>query len=203
MPRINDKQLAIATVYAQAMIELAESQGATDALMAELDELGLAIERDPELADFLASPLIDSDERRDSLEKIFRGRASDLFVDSLQVVNRKGRLALIEAITVAFAQARRELRNEVDVDVTSAVPLSAALRARLQQAVDHFTGKKSRLLESVEPKLLGGMVLRVGDQKIDSSVARELEMMKEALAARTSREILAARHTRAESQATA
>ena len=198
MSKIDDKQLAIARVYARSILELAESRGVTDSLLGELEDLIKLVDRDPQLAGFLANPLIDSAERKASLEKIFRGRASDLMVDSLQVINRKGRLAMLPTIVAALRQERQELRGEIEVEVATAVPLSDALRQRLQTAVDRFSGKKSRLIEAVEPGLLGGMVLRLGDQKIDSSVSRELEKMNEALAARTSREILQARRNESE-----
>ncbi len=201
MPNIDDKQLAIASVYARSILELAERQGVTNSLLAEFEELATALSGNAELADFFSSPLVDAEERAASLEKIFRGKASDLAVDSLQVINRKGRLEMLAAIVTALHQERQTLRGEIDVEVATAVPLSDALRARLQAAVDRFTGKKSCLVEVVDEQLLGGMVLRLGDQKIDSSVVRELEKMNETLAARTSREILRARRTRVDSQA--
>ncbi len=201
MPNIDDKQLAIASVYARSILELAQDQGVTDSLLAEFEEVAGALATNPELADFFSSPLVDSTERGASLEKIFRGKASDLLVDSLQVINRKGRLEMLATIVIALRQERQALRGEIEVEVATAVPLSDALRARLQTAVDQFSGKKSQLVEVVDPELLGGMVLRLGDQKIDSSVARELEKMNEILAARTSREILRARRTRVDSRA--
>ena len=201
MPNIDDKQLAIASVYARSILELAERQGVTDSLIAEFEELSSSLAGNEELTDFFSSPLIDGKQRGASLEKMFRGKASDLLVDSLQVINRKGRLEMLTTIVTALHQERQALRGEMDVEVATAVPLTEALRARLQQAVDRFTGKKSCLIEVVDPQLLGGMMLRLRDQKIDSSVARELEKMNETLATRTSREILRARRTSVDSRA--
>ncbi len=201
MPNIDDKQLAIATVYARSILELAENQGVTDSLIAEFEQLVSALASNEELAGFFSSPLIDSDKRAASLEKMFRGKASDLLVDSLQVINRKDRLEMLPTIVTALHQERQALRGVVDVEVATAVPLTAALRDRLRRAVDRFTGQKSRLVEVVDPQLVGGMMLRLGDQKIDSSVARELEKMHETLAHRTSHEILRARRTSVDSRA--
>lgn len=190
MPRIDEKQMALARVYARAVVELAEEREETDRVLAELAELASYLDAHPELADFLASPLVRTTERRELLEKLFRGRAGDLLVDALQVMNRKGRLALLPAVAEAFRQEVRDLQGLTDVHVASAVALPAGLKERLLEAISRLTGKKPQLVEVVDPRLLGGLVLLMGDEKIDGSVARELEKVGERLRRRASEEIL-------------
>jgi F-type H+-transporting ATPase subunit delta len=194
-------QLAIARVYARSMVRLAEERGETDSLLAELAAMTSLVDERPELGEFLASPLVSTEDRRGVLESLLRGRASDLLVDSLQVMNRKGRLELLAAVAEGFRQEVRELRGETDVYVTTAVPLSAALRDRLSQAAGRFTGRRPRLVERVDPALLGGLVLQVGDDKIDTSVARELERLASLLSQRASAEILSGKSYTVESDA--
>jgi len=190
MASIDDKQLAVARIYARALLDLAEEAGTVGEVLAELQAVLAQAETDAEFGDFLANPLIEPGLRRQSLEKILRGQISDLTVDALQVINRKGRLALLPAVVEAFRAEHREREGLVEVRVTSAVPLGQALRERLSKAIDRHTGQRGELVESVDPDILGGLVVRVGDEKIDTSVARELDKLSRVLAERASQEIL-------------
>jgi F-type H+-transporting ATPase subunit delta len=190
MAGLNDKHLAVARVYSQAILDLAEEQGIADQVGDDLSELSRYVSENEEFASFLASPLIDAGERQVAIEKILRGRVSDLLVNALQVVNRKERMLLVPAIAETYRQELRDLRGRVDVQVKTPVALPAALREKLKTAVTHFTGRQPDLIEKVDPTLLGGMVVQIGDDKIDASVASQLKAMSEALQKRASQEIV-------------
>ena len=190
MASLDDKHLAVARVYSQAILDLAEEQGLSDQVGEELAELGRFVGENREFADFLGSPLVDAGERQVALEKILRGRVSDLLVDALQVVNRKERMLLVPAIAETYRQELRDLRGRVDVFVKTPVALPGALREKLRAAVTHFTGSQPDLIERVDPGLLGGMVVQIGDDKIDASVASQLKALSEALLERASQEIV-------------
>lgn len=183
-------QLGIARLYARSMLEVARQSGAEESLHDELRDLVSLVEADSELASFFASPLIDMAARRDSLEATLRGRASDLLVDSLQVINRKGRLGLLADIAEAYRQELRELRGEVEVDVMTAIELDEPMRERVRSLVDEITGRTGILREQIDAELLGGLVLRVGGEKIDMSLKQQLETFGRNLAARVSRELI-------------
>jgi F-type H+-transporting ATPase subunit delta len=185
----DDKAMGVARVYADAMLELARDAGVADDLREELDGLAKLVARDPGFRDFLSNPAIDADERSASLERMFRGRTSDLLTDSLQVLNRKGRSALLPAVVAQYRDAHDHWSKHVVVQVTSAQPVSDAQRADLAAAVRRRTGFEPSFEERVDPSLIGGLVVRIGDQKIDGSVATKLAKMGEALLARASREI--------------
>nr|MDP9122938.1 F0F1 ATP synthase subunit delta [Acidobacteriota bacterium] len=108
--QVDERELGVGRVYARAILDLAESQGAAESLLGELTDLAAYAAGNPEFESFLTSPLIEDGARVDVLEKIFRGRASDLLVDALQVVNRKGRIGLLRAIAQAYRQEYRALR---------------------------------------------------------------------------------------------
>jgi len=184
----NDETLAIARVYSDALLELAEEQGVAEALEEELQQLVAQIESTPAFRAFLESPLVDTDKRRDALEKMFRGRLSDLLVDGLQVMNRKERIGLLPAVAHVYHQTLNERRGRVEVRVITAVPLDEAQRRHIEEAVAASLGKKPVLQESVDPSLIGGIVFQIGDRKIDGSVASHLNTLSEALLTRASRE---------------
>ena len=135
MAKADDKEMAVAQVYSRAMHDLATSRGEADELADELDELAAFVEGNEALATFFSTPLLDSGDRGESLERMFRGKASDLLVDSLQVINRKERLDLLGAIAEAYHLRHQQHLGQVDVHVATAVPLSPALRRRLESVL--------------------------------------------------------------------
>lgn len=186
----DDRQLAVARVYARSLLDLAEKAGATESVQAELAGVAELASSNADLRSFFGSPVIGTEERRSAIEKVFRGRASDLVVDALQVINRKGRLGLLGAIAESYRQEDKARRGIVDVHVTTAVPISDALRTRLQKALNERSGRQANLVESVNPAIIGGLVLQVEDDKIDASVTKELSKLAGLLVERASQEIL-------------
>ena len=193
MANVSDRELSLARVYSRSILELAEEQGQAEAVLDELQELVKYLDRSPEFEQFLGSPLVEAEDRGRTVEKALRGRASDLLVDSLQVVNRKGRLGLLRAIAEGYRIEFRDLRGIADAHVRTAVPLSEAMRTRVRESVARFTGKQPFLIEKVDPSLIGGIVIEVGGQKIDGSVSSRLRELGQSLERRASQEIVRSR----------
>lgn len=189
MASVGERNQALGRLYGKALLDLAEEQGQGEALLAELGELAAFLDATAELRDFLGSPLVDEEVRERTIEKLFRGRMSDLLVDFLQVVNRKGRLSALRDIAEAYRSEYRELRGLIDARVRTAVPLGEAQRIRLIEAIARFSGRRPDLIEKVDPSLIGGMVVAVGGKKIDTSVETHLREMGAALERRSSQEI--------------
>lgn len=193
MTRVNDKHVGVARLYGNAALNLAEHEGQADSLIAELGELGQLLETHPDMEAFLTSPLVDLEDREKSLEKIFRGKASDLLVDTLQILNRNGRLEVLPTFIHVVREEHRELRGMIDVEVESAVALNDRLREKLKNAIKARTGKEAILQETVDAGLLGGIVVRVADQKFDASVRREIDEMQHVFHARALAQIYQSR----------
>jgi F-type H+-transporting ATPase subunit delta len=192
--RYDDKTAAVARVYAAALLALAEEDGRADEVRDELTALEELVERSPAFHDFLVSPAIGADERSASLEKALRGRASDLVADAVLVMNRKGRALLLPALIATYAEAHDRLRRKVEVRVTSALPLSDDQRRRLAAAVEAATGLEPILVERVDPGIVGGLVVQVGDRKADASVVTRVKNLSAALLARASRQLRSGSH---------
>ncbi len=190
MAGATDKEIALAKVYSKSMLDLAESQGQADELLDELHELAELLDKNAQLDAFLSSPTVDVTARAKTLEKAFRGKASDLLVDSLQVLNRKERLGILRTVCETYRLAHEELRNIVDVHITTAVPLSDTLRAKIREVASKFAGKAALLVERVDESVLGGLTMRIGDEKFDTTVAMRLRQIGEAMQERASQEIV-------------
>jgi len=188
-PKVDDRDLAVGRLYAEAMLKLAEERGQSEALLDELRELVEFLDRSPKVEHFLSSLMVDEEGRARVLDDLLKSQASELLLDSLQVINRKGRLGQLRAIVESYRAALRDLRGWVDIKVRSAVPLDDAQRGRLQETLAASTGRKPALIERVDPSLIGGLVVEVEGKKFDASVASRLQDLSEALLARASREI--------------
>ena len=102
MSKVNDKHIAIARVYSRSLLDLAVAQGQAEELRDELLWLAGYMSENADFSHFITSPQIDADDRVASLEKMFRGKLSDLLVDGLQVIHRKGRLDLLPTIAETY-----------------------------------------------------------------------------------------------------
>jgi F-type H+-transporting ATPase subunit delta len=186
---LSDTDIAVGRVYSDAILALAEERGAADELFEELTAVAALLDENAALRSYLSSPLVDAEERRELLEKAFRGRASDLLADTLQVLNRKGRLGFLPAVVETYEKLLDERRGRIEVHVTTAVALDEAQRAKIRTALRNRLGLTPMLRESVQPALIGGIVFRIGDRKIDDSIATRLRTLSKALAARTALEV--------------
>ncbi|HSM15010.1 MAG TPA: ATP synthase F1 subunit delta [Thermoanaerobaculia bacterium] len=190
MAGATDKQRPIARVYAEAIGALAAEQDLEDRVLEELEGLVAAVDASPELEAFLASPLVEDEAQRSALDQALRGRLSDLVVDALQVMRRKGRLVLVRAVARAYRELWMKRRHRVEVRVVSAVPLGEELRAALVETVGSRIGRQPVLVESVDAGVLGGLVVSVDDYRFDASVAARLARLQGALLERTAHELI-------------
>jgi F-type H+-transporting ATPase subunit delta len=189
LPGVDEQELAVAGVYARALLGLAVDHEEAETIETELADLVRVLAAEPEIESYLTSPLVDEEARAAALESAFRTRLSELVVNTLQVMNSKGRLGLLRALAESYRLENEERRGEVDVEVTTAIELSDDLRRRIAVAASRFAGRRARLVERVEPDLLGGLVLRIGDRKIDSSLARQIHGAREGFLERASQEL--------------
>lgn len=183
-----EKGIDVADVYAAALFALAHEQNVLDAVRDELAELVRLVERDRSFTAFIASAAVDDDEREQSLERMFRGRLRDVVLDTLQVMNRHGRLELIPALWRAYVLRLEDARGQIEVQATSAVELDAAQRAEIERLAEQLSGRKPLVQYIVDPDVIGGLVLRIGDHRYDHSLRRHLNVARRRLLERTNRE---------------
>jgi F-type H+-transporting ATPase subunit delta len=185
MPLIDAAPDALARTYAQSLFELAKERGgaaATEQTLGELEDILELARAEPKFGEFLASLILPAKSRSTSIQKILRGRASDLTVNFLLVLNEKDRLSHLPSIVAAFEQLVQESFGRVEVDVYTATPIDQGqlndIRSRLQSVL-----KREPVMHAyVDESLLGGLRLQIGDQLIDASVATRLRKMRERLA---------------------
>ena len=180
----NTQTDAISQVYARSLFELADAKGGQpeiESVAGQLEDILEITRQNPRFAEFLASQILSTGKRRDSLRAIFEGRCSDLVLRFLLVCNDKGRLNKLAGIASAYDSLLQDRYGRVEVDVFTATGLDArqlgALKDRLQSAI----GKEPVLHAYTDASLIGGMKLLIGDQLIDASVANRLRRMSDRL----------------------
>ncbi len=175
---------ALAQVYARSLYELAEQAGGREKILEVAEELEQTCElvrSDKAFGEFLGSPIIDRARRGGALGKIFHGRVTDLVLRFLLVLTRKGRLGHLESIADAFDQLVHESFGRVEVDVYTPGDLDAEQLDSLKKRIGTALEKEPILHHYADPSLLGGLMLRIGDQLIDGSVAGRLRRMRQGL----------------------
>jgi F-type H+-transporting ATPase subunit delta len=180
----------VARVYAEALLNAAGKRGEADQALEELDSVIRDLyPADPHLEAFFSSGAIGRDRKAQTIRKLFEGRASQTFTNFLLVLNAHERLNLLRTIVVEAREIHEERTGRMRVLVQSAVPLPEDQQERLRQEL-RGTFKKEPLLDTrVDPELLGGLVVRVGDWLYDGSVRTQLDTIRNQLIARSSYEI--------------
>jgi F-type H+-transporting ATPase subunit delta len=191
---MDDEARQVARVYAEALYRAAERLGQAEQVLHELDELVSGVFRaDPGLELFFTSASIGRDRKAEVLRKAFTGRASDVLEHFLEVLNHHERLGSIRAIADAYRTLHNRRTRRVVVDVRSAVPLTDEERNRVREDVRAVGHIEPILQESVEPELLGGLVIRIGDWVYDASVRTRLDTIRTDLIERSSHAIASQR----------
>lgn len=169
--------------YAQALFLLASEQGKLDAVQADLQALGALLEGSPELRAFVGDLLLPPSRRAQVLGELFerQGHADPLLVRFLFLLSEKKRLPLLGEIVTAFGESYDQARGILRVQVTSARPLDAAQVDRIVARLRTQHGKDIRPVLAVDPALLGGFVIQVGDQVRDLSVETQLQRLQRQL----------------------
>src|SRR5437868_5141564 len=119
MTSFTDEIMAVADVYAEALLRAAEAKGQQEEVASQVAELREYMQSHQDFAEFLNSASLDDDARRESLERVFRGKMNDLVLDTLQVLNRRNRLHLAAAVARAVELRMKRQRNQQEVMVES------------------------------------------------------------------------------------
>ncbi|MEL7501972.1 MAG: ATP synthase F1 subunit delta [Cyanobacteria bacterium J06554_6] len=161
--------------YARALLSVAQSNNTMDEINSLAgDLLGVMSESD-ELSTFLASPVAEDEAKKNVLKRVVGDDANPAFRNFLLLLVDRGRVSLIEPILKQFQGMVREVKRTVLAEVTSAVELTDSQKETIRQKVLGMTGAQSADLETtIDPDLLGGVIIRVGSQVVDASLRGQL-----------------------------
>jgi ATP synthase F1 delta subunit len=167
----------IATVYARSLFEAAQEQDKLDAVRDQLGEIADAISEDHDLQVFFFSPSLTSADKKEGLEKAITG-ADDLVANFLELLIENQRMPVIFKIRREYDALWDEENQLLPVRITSAVELDNKTVKQIGDQIAEQTGRKVELSADVDPDVLGGLVVRVGNTVLDASVKRRLENLR-------------------------
>jgi F-type H+-transporting ATPase subunit delta len=172
--------VSVATTYADALYEAAEDQGAVDRVAGDVEAFAEAVDGSADLRMALENPEIDSRAKGTAFGALAAG-AHPLFSNFLQVLVERGRIAEYREIAAAFRERVARAQDRLDVEAVTAVPLPPDLRERIVASIQEKTNATVELTESVDPEILGGLVLHVGEVVVDGSVRHRIEELRREL----------------------
>jgi len=182
---VADKSQTISGVaerYASSLYELANDAGSVDATAQDLDRFQALIDGSDDLKRLVRSPVFSAEDQLKAIDAlVVKTRIGGLVGNFLRVVAQNRRLFAVSAIVSSFHQIVARERGEVTADVRSAHVLSVAQEKELTAALSSVTGKTVLVRLTVDPSLLGGLVVKMGSRQIDTSLRTKLSTLKHTL----------------------
>lgn len=171
------KNLKAARRYAKSLLDFAESEKILAEVAADMQVVQAACKENADLVKFLKSPLIKADKKTAVLDKIFSGKIGKVTEKFVKIIVRKRREIILPEIAAAFEALYREQQGIVLAEVTTAIALDEALRAKINALVKN-THDKVELKEHVNPDIIGGIVIKIGDAQYDDSILSRIAEIK-------------------------
>lgn len=170
--------------YGQALFDLGMEDGKIDEYAQQIETIRSLFNENPNLLKLLVHPKITKEEKVDVIEKCFKDKVDDAVTGFMVIVVRAGRQADFESIFEYFLDAVKAYKHIGTAYVTSAVPLTDAQKAAVESRLLELTDNVSyEIFYNVDSSLIGGMVIRIGDKVVDSSIKTQLETISKRLMA--------------------
>ena len=184
----SDRQ-QLGDVYARALLAAATSSDSVEEVMAQTESLCQdLLASKPQIRQLLESPRISHADKERMLDKAFAGRMETTLLNFLKVLSRHGGMDCLSAIERALKDQYNTMQGRIEVQVTSATPLDEETRAAITSQLVSSLNSQVELVVEVNPELIGGTIIRIGDTVYDGSVANRLARIKQEVLAHTTME---------------
>lgn len=167
--------------YARALFEMAQAEAIVARVEEELFRLRDLLKMNPALLEFLKDPNVHRESKRQALIELFQGRVHPLALNALFIISDQDRAGRLQHIIGEFTALADAARNTITGEVITAHGLDDAMLDRLSVALSRRIGKNVLLLRKVDPAILGGAIVKIGDRVVDGSLRGKLNRIKEQL----------------------
>jgi F-type H+-transporting ATPase subunit delta len=171
----------IAEVYARALFEVARDNGELERVHDELGQFAEALDSDRNLQVFLFSPYFSSEEKKDGVRRIVSD-ADERFLNFLELLAERHRMPVLFRVRRIFESLWAEENKLLPVTVTSATELDEGLVQEIGARIEEQTGRRVELSSNVDPDVLGGLMVRVGNMVLDATIRNRLEQLRKQVA---------------------
>ena len=178
------REESVSRRYAAALFNQAKAKGTLKETSSDLALIAETLVAAPGLAALVGHPLVTQKRKKEALETAFGSKTSATTMAFLNLLADKRRTGLLADVKVEFDRLLREFSNIVAATATSAVPLTKSQLTALEKALEKRTGKDIELTTEVDPTLMGGILVRIGDTVLDGTVRGKLDRLREQLLTR-------------------
>ena len=179
MSKASSEAVVVSQSYAQALFNTAKSQGVVQGIIDEAYQLGEIAEKNAHFLVFLEGPHIPTENKRDLLDKVFKGKLNPLLENLLYMLIDRERAELLEDILTRFRDTAEREQGIYPATVYSAREIGVEDKLSLKTALEQYTGCQLRLQYQIRPHLLGGVVFHFKDTLVDGSVRHGLDEIRE------------------------
>ena len=172
----------VAGTYGDALFELAVEENRTDSLMEEIEAVRTVLKENGDFEKILMHPEIPKEKKLQVVEDVFKGRISDALTGFLRIVVTKGRYKELQDIFAYFIARVKEFKKIGVAEVISAVPLNGEQKQKIEQKLLDTTHYETMEIEyKVDESKIGGMIIRIGDRVVDSTIRSKLDKITSSL----------------------
>jgi F-type H+-transporting ATPase subunit delta len=171
----------VASRYAKSLIDLSKEQQIIDTVKQDLIVFQQTLHQNISLQSILKSPVVANGDKIAILKKVFEKSFHKLTIDFFTLVVRKNRSSVLESISQAFMEQYNEFNNIISASVKTAQAIDATVTAEVIRFIETQSGKKVALTATVDPSLIGGLVIQIGDNLYDASISGKLNKVKQNL----------------------
>jgi F-type H+-transporting ATPase subunit delta len=168
----------VASRYARALIVLAQEKGQLEGVNEDMLLIKKTVLENRDLRLMLDSPIVKSEQKEKVLQAIFAGKIGEVSLKFLDLLVKKKRESLIDDMTFEFEKQYMLIKGVIRAEVVSVEPLTAQQREEVKRIIREVDNKEVELIERLDPSILGGIIIRIGDKQIDHSVAGKLRAYK-------------------------
>lgn len=163
--------------YAKAILDLATDRNVSKEVNGDMESIAKTISASNELQDVLGSPALKNEQKKNALLEIFKG-SNALTFGAFDILMENNRILLLKYVAQDYTSLYNELNNIQIATVTTAIPLDAAMEAKIQRKITELTGNSAKIKNTVDPDIIGGFILRIGDLQYNASVAQKLKNLR-------------------------
>ena len=171
-------ELTVAARYAKSLIDLAGEDNKVDALKRDMELFHHTLKANPELKAVLANPIVSHSKKIKILDEVFSKKVNKVSIAFFKLMINKSRGEVLYPTAIEYINMYDIKNNIVKATVISATALSEANKQKMVDDIQKATGGSIKLEVKVDPSLIGGFVLTVGDRQIDTSIANDLKKLK-------------------------
>lgn len=168
----------VARRYAKSLLGLAQERQIVDRVYADMERVHSTCQASREFVLLLRNPIVQSDKKEAVMKALFAQHLDPVSNAFIGIIIRKGREGYLEDIAAEFVNLYKAMKGIVTAHLSTAVALDDSTRQTILKLVRSAKGEKAEMIEEVDPSLIGGFVLTIGDQQFDTSVSRKLRQLK-------------------------